>query len=210
MRVPPGLVDKIHGCSAVPRLFFFASVAPTSFFPPVSLSRSLGLRDNSSFERLCKRPRFYLLCIISYLIIYSTRLPSSADKRRPREKSERLVISPYHPAILPSFFAVSSSLRFRVILPIMANTPLAFPPESLHSQLSDLIFNIKDWQITHGMLLKYKVHDYSEARPVGVSMFPSLLPRALFEEAEALQPIYNRLYAAVSNDEEWLFGVLEG
>lgn len=60
------------------------------------------------------------------------------------------------------------------------------------------------------MLLKYKVHDYSEARPVGVSMFPSLLPRALFEEAEALQPIYNRLYAAVSNDEEWLFGVLEG
>lgn len=98
-----------------------------------------------------------------------------------------------------------------VLLSLMANTPQDFWSQSLQSQLSNLVFSIKDWQITHGMLLKFKnAHGYSEARPVGVSMFPSLLPKTLFEEAEALQPIYNKLYAAVSNNEEWLFSVLEG
>lgn len=107
-----------------------------------------------------------------------------------------------------SFHVVS--ITTYIILLIMANNSRAFRPASLESQLCDLAFNIQDWQTTHGMLLKLGDQGYVQAEPVGVSMFPSLLPRALFEEAEALQAIYNRLYVAVSNDEEWLFGVLKG
>ena len=78
-------------------------------------------------------------------------------------------------------------------------------------QLANLIFNIKDWQITHGMLLKYgpdaeNVHSL----PIGVSMFPTPFPRQLFEEAQKLQTSYNRLYMSISEDEAWLYDVLRG
>lgn len=86
-----------------------------------------------------------------------------------------------------------------------------YPPKLSRRQLSDRIFNVKDYQITHGMLLKYG-SDASSVHgvPVGVSLFPSLFPRELFEEARGLQVLYNRLYAAISQNEEWLGGVLEG
>jgi hypothetical protein len=32
---------------------------------------------------------------------------------------------------------------------------------------------------------------------------------SLFEEARELQAVYNKLYARVAEDEEWLFEVLE-
>jgi glutathione synthase len=95
-------------------------------------------------------------------------------------------------------------------IPDMA-TPIAlYPPTLSPQQLSNLIFNIKDYQITHGMLLKYGSDAHSiNAIPVGVSLFPSLFPRSLFEEARELQALYNKLYARVAEDEEWLFEVLE-
>src|SRR4051794_26820613 len=67
----------------------------------------------------------------------------------------------------------------------------------------NLIFNIKDYQVTHGMLLKYGSDAHSiNAIPVGVSLFPSLFPECLFEEARELQAVYNKLYARVAEDEE--------
>ena len=85
-----------------------------------------------------------------------------------------------------------------------------YPPKLSRRQLSDRVFNIKDYQLTHGMLLKYGQDANSvHGVPVGVSLFPSLFPRELFEEAREMQALYNRLYAAVSEDEEWLYGVLE-
>lgn len=84
-------------------------------------------------------------------------------------------------------------------------------PTIWQQQLANLVFNIKDWQITHGMLLKYGPDvENVNAIPVGVSLLPSSFPERLFEEAQQLQPIYNRLYAAISEDEEWLYDVLEG
>lgn len=84
-------------------------------------------------------------------------------------------------------------------------------PANWKHQLANLVFNIKDWQITHGILLKFGLNlEHLSAVPVGVSLLPSSFPKRLWEEAQRLQPIYNRLYAAVSEDEEWLSDVLEG
>jgi hypothetical protein len=40
-------------------------------------------------------------------------------------------------------------------------------------------------------------------------LFPSLFPRARFEDAKQVQIIYNELYSAVARDEEWLSGIVE-
>lgn len=83
--------------------------------------------------------------------------------------------------------------------------------DAAQQELANLIFNIKDWQITHGMLLKFGP-DVEEVNsvPIGVSLRPSSFPRELFEKAQKLQTTYNQLYAAVSENEEWLFSVLRG
>ena len=93
----------------------------------------------------------------------------------------------------------------------MEDSLLGYPPAVSHDQLSNLIFNIKDWQITHGMQLKYGPDVESiSSTPIGVSVFPTPFPKILFAYAQALQPIYNRLYAAISEDEDWLYEVLRG
>lgn len=93
----------------------------------------------------------------------------------------------------------------------MGSIIASYPPAISQEQLSNLIFNIKDWQTSHGMLLKYGLDAESvSARPIGVSLFPSPFPSILFEKAEKLQPIYNRLYAAISEDQDWLGEALRG
>ena len=93
----------------------------------------------------------------------------------------------------------------------MEDSLTGYPPAISQDQLSSLIFNIKDWQITHGMQLKYGPDVESiSSTPIGVAVFPTPFPRVFFEQAQALQPIYNRLYAAISEDEEWLYKVLTG
>jgi hypothetical protein len=95
-------------------------------------------------------------------------------------------------------------------MPDMVTLTAPYPPTLSPQQLSNLIFNIKDYQITNGMLLKHGSNAHSiNAIPVGVSSFPSLFPGSLFEEARELQTVYNKLYARVAEDEEWLFEVLE-
>lgn len=87
----------------------------------------------------------------------------------------------------------------------------AYPPPLSPSQLSARIFRVKDYQLTHGMLLKYGADANSVSGvPVGVSLFPSPFPREKFDEARRLQVVFNRLYVAVSEDEEWLGRVLDG
>lgn len=82
------------------------------------------------------------------------------------------------------------------------------PPVS-DDQLRHLIEIIKDWQFQHGSLLKF-INDRGFAHPVGATLFPSKFPRSCFDEAHELQPIFNKLYAAVSEDEEWLHEALKG
>jgi glutathione synthase len=90
---------------------------------------------------------------------------------------------------------------------------MIYPPRLADEQYELLISAIKDWQITHGSLLKL-VHTDEEntvqCHPVGTTLFPTLFPRELFDEAHALQKAYNKLYAAVAEDEEWLHNILRG
>ncbi|GAB7338059.1 hypothetical protein MBLNU457_4427t1 [Dothideomycetes sp. NU457] len=77
--------------------------------------------------------------------------------------------------------------------------------------LRHLLDEVKDYQITHGSLLK-AVYQETEnsvpSIPVGVAIFPTPFPRECFEEACAIQLAYNRLYVAIAEDEEWLASVL--
>ena len=75
--------------------------------------------------------------------------------------------------------------------------------------LEELSSTVRDWQFTHGSLLKAAPYGgKSYAYPVGVSLFPSNFPRHLFESALDLQCIFNKLYTAVATGGAWLYDVL--
>ena len=81
-----------------------------------------------------------------------------------------------------------------------------FVDERLVPHLANAIF---DWQIANGVLLKHRDGGSIKAKPVNVSLLPTLFPKQMFEHAQKLQRAYNELYAKVSSDEEWLLGVLK-
>jgi hypothetical protein len=89
---------------------------------------------------------------------------------------------------------------------------MTYPPPLSDEQYASLVSDIKDWQITHGSLLKLVQTDEEntvKCHPVGTTLFPTLFPKELFHDAHALQKAYNKLYAAVAEDDEWLFDVLK-
>ena len=90
----------------------------------------------------------------------------------------------------------------------MADNVFPRPPEEPPpEQVLALITEIKDWQITHGSLLKLVRSEGDHtilSRPIGVALYPSRFPRTCFEDATELQSIYNELYARVATDEQWL------
>ena len=89
-------------------------------------------------------------------------------------------------------------------------TVLARPPRLSEEHLKFLIENVRDWQYQHGSLLKYPPRSGKiGSRPIGATLFPSNFPRRCYEEACALQPIYNKLYAEIAEDEEWLHEALK-
>lgn len=92
-----------------------------------------------------------------------------------------------------------------------STAPNTYPPVLSEGQLSNLVFNVVDYRFYHGMLLKLG-RDANSVKgvPIGVSLFPSLLPKSHFEKAQQLQLVYNKLYAAICEDEEWLAEALEG
>jgi hypothetical protein len=89
---------------------------------------------------------------------------------------------------------------------------MKYPPRLSDGQLEVLVSDVKDYQITHGSLLKLVKTDDDHtvlSRLVGVTLFPTLFPKNLFKEALALQTIYSKLYASVAEDDEWLYSVLK-
>lgn len=92
-----------------------------------------------------------------------------------------------------------------------------YPPALTSEQSDYLLSNIKDWSILNGLA----VRPSSSFMPAGidpsrslaitapVTLFPSLFPRACFEEAQAIQTAYNELYACIANDEDWLGEVVQ-
>lgn len=82
------------------------------------------------------------------------------------------------------------------------------PPELHDEHMLSLVTQIIDWQINHGSLVKLETARGVLARPVGVSIFPTVFPRAAFQHALDLQEIYNELYCAIVEDEGWIFSVI--
>lgn len=104
------------------------------------------------------------------------------------------------------------------MLSVMAASIYPDYPPSLTSEQSEyLLSNIKDWSILNGLAVRPALSYVSEsvdpsrslAVTAPVTLFPSLFPRACFEEARAIQTAYNELYALVARDERWLQEIVE-
>lgn len=92
-----------------------------------------------------------------------------------------------------------------------------YPPNLSPAQQEYLVTTIKDWAIQNGLA----VRPAPTSLPAGtdanrvlatnapVTIFPSPFPAVCFEEAKALQTIYNQLYAKITCNEEWLGKIIE-
>lgn len=92
-----------------------------------------------------------------------------------------------------------------------------YPPDLTAEQSEYLLSLIKDWSIAHGFAVRPPPTLISPeidpgrnlAIPAPVTVFPSLFPRACFQEAWEIQKAYNELYAAIVRDEDWLGSIIE-
>lgn len=85
-----------------------------------------------------------------------------------------------------------------------------YPPEFTEQQLEYLLDQARDWQITHGLSIKYREDEFVRSVPIGISLIPLLFPKTLFDEAVSLQRLYNELYMRVAADPDWLYNMLKG
>ncbi|KAL2201305.1 hypothetical protein P885DRAFT_26753 [Corynascus similis CBS 632.67] len=95
-------------------------------------------------------------------------------------------------------------------------TGLTYPPTLDDGPERDrLVQTIKDWTIANGLAVRPPptlAGDDSEgilAMSAPVTLFPSPFPKTCFEEAKAIQTKYNELYARISQDEEYLSGLVQ-
>lgn len=92
-----------------------------------------------------------------------------------------------------------------------------YPPQMTSEESQYLLSNLKDWSIAHGLAVRPSPAFVAEeidpsgvlANTAPVTLFPSPFPAACFEEARDIQKSYNELYAAISQDEEWLSEIVE-
>lgn len=92
-----------------------------------------------------------------------------------------------------------------------------YPPVLSPVQQEYLVTTTKDWAIQNGLAVRPAPNALPEgadpnrvlATNAPVTLFPSPFPRTCFEEAQALQTVYNKLYAVITCNEEWLGKVME-
>ncbi|GLA53710.1 hypothetical protein CBS147343_11004 [Aspergillus niger] len=92
-----------------------------------------------------------------------------------------------------------------------------YPPHLNPAQKEFLVRTVKDWTVQHGLMIRPAPTFISkESDPQGVvatsapvTLFPSPFPKSCFEEAQALQTVYNQLYAAITCDEQWIGDIME-
>ncbi len=97
----------------------------------------------------------------------------------------------------------------------MPDTP--YPPQQTFEEIDHLVTVIKDWSIAHGLavrpprtLVREEVDPHRIlATTAPVTLFPSPFPRVCFDQALSIQEAYNELYASISQDEEFLKGIVE-
>ncbi len=92
-----------------------------------------------------------------------------------------------------------------------------YPPTLNPAQKEFLVRTVKDWATQNGLMVRPAPSLVSNeadthgvlATNAPVTLFPSPFPRTCFEEAKALQTVYNKLYAAISCSEEWIGKIME-
>jgi glutathione synthase len=92
-----------------------------------------------------------------------------------------------------------------------------YPPALTRDETEQLLFAVKDWTIAHGLAVRPTPALVArEADPQGilatsapVTLFPSPFSKVCFEQAKSIQKAYNQLYAAISQDEDFLQGIVE-
>ena len=92
-----------------------------------------------------------------------------------------------------------------------------YPPTLTSEQADYLLSNVKDWSILNGLAVRPSSSlipqsidpSRSLAVTAPVTLFPSLFPKACFEEARTIQTAYSELYACIADDEEWLGEVVQ-
>ena len=92
-----------------------------------------------------------------------------------------------------------------------------YPPKLTEAQSDYLLSNVKDWSILNGLAVRpslaFVPKEVDPSRSLAVTapvtLFPSLFPRACFEESRAIQTAYNELYTLIACDEIWLRQVVE-
>lgn len=93
----------------------------------------------------------------------------------------------------------------------------SYPPEITSSEGERLTEVVKDWAIAHGLSVRPPPAVVAaEADPgnilataVPVTLFPSPFPKVCFEQGQHVQKAYNELYAAISQDEEFLTQIVK-
>ncbi|KAI0829589.1 glutathione synthase [Hypoxylon sp. FL0890] len=81
--------------------------------------------------------------------------------------------------------------------------------------IEKLLSEVEDYQISQGSLLKIprNLTDFESpvavARPIGVSVLPTLFPRIRFHQALDIQAPFNELYINISEDDIWLQTVIK-
>ncbi|KAF2995159.1 hypothetical protein E8E14_001131 [Neopestalotiopsis sp. 37M] len=92
----------------------------------------------------------------------------------------------------------------------------SYPPQLTPEQQEHLASTIHEWTVTNGLVVRSRsAHTTAETAAAGhactipITLFPSQFPADCFREALGIQTVYNRLYAAVASDEEWLGQVVQ-
>ncbi|KAF7556084.1 hypothetical protein G7046_g6409 [Stylonectria norvegica] len=92
-----------------------------------------------------------------------------------------------------------------------------YPPSLKPEEREALVETIKDWSIGNGLAVRPpSAVIAAEADPADitainapVTLFPSPFPRQCFEQGKQVQRVYNKLYASVSSDEEFLAQIVK-
>lgn len=90
-----------------------------------------------------------------------------------------------------------------------------WPPVLTPAQDDRLLELASDYSLSHGLVLRPVALPHSSpstttAIHAPYALFPSPFPRALFEQAKDLQPLYNALYAHVTVADDFLDEVVGG
>jgi glutathione synthase len=96
-----------------------------------------------------------------------------------------------------------------------------WPPQLPSDELQQLLTHAIDWSLAHGLLMlpapsqteqnsiSSSVKEHALAQHAPFALFPSPYPAQALEQARKLQPLFNRLVYAVSQDWGFMDSIFE-